>query len=51
MFKLLDIRRRTILFACFLIGLIAVVALTLSVRTNSQQMKVLNQKDKSELLK
>lgn len=51
MFKLFDARRKTILFACCLVGLFAVVALTLSAKTNSQQRQVLNPKDKNELLK
>lgn len=51
MFKLSNINRKTTLFACCLVVLIAVVALTLSVKTNSQQRSVLNQKDKSDLLK
>lgn len=50
MFRLLNMKRKVILFACCLVGLIAVVALTLSVQTNSQQ-RILNEKDKDELLK
>lgn len=51
MFNLSNIMRKTTLLACCLVGLIVVVALILSVKTNSQQRNVLNQKDKGELLK
>lgn len=51
MFRLFNTSRKIILFACCLVGLIAIVALNMSVKTNSQQLKVLNQKDKGDLLK
>lgn len=51
MSKLFNTTRKTILFACCLVGLFTVVAFTLSVKTNSQQRQVPNPKDKTELLK
>lgn len=50
MFKLSNTRHKTILFACCLVGLLALVGITLSVETNSQQLQVPNQKEKDKLL-
>lgn len=51
MFSLFNTTRKTIIFmGCFVLVIFA-VALTLSVKTNSQQLQVLNQTDKDLLLK
>lgn len=50
MFKLFNTRRKTILFAGGSVFLFFVVALVLSVKTNSQQLQVPNQKDKDILI-
>lgn len=50
MFRLIDAKRKAILFACCLIGLIGIVGVVLSVRTNSQQLQVSNQREKDELV-
>lgn len=51
MFKLFNTNRRTVLFAGCLVFVFVAVAFTLNVKTNSQQLKVLDQKDKELLLK
>lgn len=50
MIKLADTRRKTILFVCCLVGLLGVVGVFLSVRTNSQQLQVSNEREKNALI-
>lgn len=50
MFRLIGAKRKAILFACCLIGLVGIVGVVLSVRTSSQQLQVSNQKEKNELV-
>lgn len=48
--KILNVNRKIILFACCLVVSLVIVELVLSVRTNSQQLQVANQKEKNGLI-
>lgn len=50
MLKLFDTKRKTILFVCCLIGLLGITGVFLSLRTNSQQLQVSNEKEKNEMV-
>lgn len=51
MFNLFNTTRKIILFACCFVLVLFAVALTLNVKTSSQQLQVPSQKDKEALLK
>lgn len=51
MTRLLYASRKTVMFAASLVCLLSVIALTVAVKTNSQQRQVLNQNSKDTLLK